>query len=250
MSLIILLLLVLLLSITYIIYLETYGQIDEKFNLKLNQTESYLSIGSERITKGQLLWEATYKKPLIKVMDQLRKAYINCSGNISCINPKKLIEDTDPEYRDRIDVLFINSSGIVEYTTEKNPVDLDFSKWGEFYTKITDIRMNDTFVLDRAAVRGFNVNNSWRIMGYQSSPDHKYLIQVVYRIYDDYEKERSDLSLNYLVAKIKRENPGIIDLKIIGSTGVVMDDSGKRPFQFDNETLEYATKVFHTKNDQ
>lgn len=50
-----------LISVTGYYYIETSKQIDERFRQNLIQTELGLKSASDRITKGQMLWEATYK---------------------------------------------------------------------------------------------------------------------------------------------------------------------------------------------
>ncbi|MCA1916373.1 hypothetical protein [Methanospirillum hungatei] len=174
-----------LISVTGYYYIETSKQIDERFRQDLNQTELGLKSASDRITKGQMLWEATYKKPLVTVTNLVLEEYERSNRTPFEMNFDDIITRIDPAYQDRIDIMLINTSGVAEYSTNKKELYLDFSKWGPFYKTITDMRMNDTFRLDRA-VRGFDSDNPWRIFGYQPTSDHQYLIQTTYRIYDDY----------------------------------------------------------------
>jgi uncharacterized membrane protein YidH (DUF202 family) len=59
MALFIIIILISLISITAIYYSETSKQIDDRFYKDLNQTEFFLKGASDRITKGQMLWEST-----------------------------------------------------------------------------------------------------------------------------------------------------------------------------------------------
>jgi len=245
MSLLIILLLILIISISALLYNESRNQIDENFSMTINQTESYLTIGSQRITKGEMLWESTYEKPLTTVMEEVLKAYSKTSNNLSLLDSDVIFEKIDPEYRDRIDILFINASGMVESSTDLASKDMDFSQWGPFYTKITNMRLNNKFVLDRA-VRGFNTSQPVRIFGYQPTSDHKYLVEVIYKIYEDYGARRSDLSLNNLVKEIKQDNPDLLSLELIGSTGAIMSTSEISPLPEDNETRSIAKNVYKT----
>ncbi|HPY60026.1 MAG TPA: hypothetical protein PLG55_04775, partial [Methanospirillum sp.] len=152
----ILIILISLLSITGFFYNETSRQIDERFWQDINQTELLLKGASDRITKGQMLWEATYKKPLMTVMNLVLDEYERAGRNPSKMDLPGIINRVDPDYRDRIDFILINKSGVAEYATDKNDLNLDFSLWGPFYQTITEMRMDDAFRLDRA-VRGFDV---------------------------------------------------------------------------------------------
>jgi hypothetical protein len=107
------------------------------------------------------------------------------------------------------------------------------------------MRMNDTFRLDRA-VRGFNSDNPWRIFGYQPTPDHQYLIQTTYRIYDDYTKERSELSLHALVTQVLNQHPWVLALDLIGSTGMITSRLDENPVQADPHDAEIAQEVYTT----
>ncbi len=232
-----------LISITGYYYNETSRQIDERFLKDINQTELVLKSASDRITKGQMLWEATYKGPLVAVTNLVLEEYERSGRDPSAMNLEGIINRTDPTYRDRIDIMLINSSGVAEYSTNKKDLYLDFSKWGPFYQTITEMRNNNTFRLDRA-VRGFDASNPWRIFGYQPTPDHKYLIETIYRIHDDYSKERSELSLNALVNQVREQNPHVLALDLIGSTGLIMNEMDEIPVPADPQDAEIAAELY------
>ena len=234
-----------LISVTGYYYVETSKQIDERFRQNLIQTELGLKSASDRITKGQMLWEATYKKPLLAVTNLVLKEYERSSRTPSEMNFDDIINRIDPAYKDRIDIMLINTSGVAEYSTNKKDLYLNFSKWGPFYQTITDMRMNDTFRLDRA-VRGFDSDNPWRIFGYQPTSDHQYLIQTTYRIYDDYTKERSELSLHALVTQVLNQHPWVLALDLIGSTGMITSRLDENPVQADPHDAEIAQEVYTT----
>lgn len=245
----IIIILISLLSITGIFYNETSRQIDERFFQELNQTELLLKGSSDRITKGQMLWEATYRKPLMVVTNQVLENYKQTSQSPSEMNLSEIINLVDPNYRDRIDFILINESGVAEYATNKNDLNLDFSQWGPFYQTITDMRMNDTFRLDRA-VRGFDVENPWRIFAYQPTPDHKFLVETTYKIYDDYSKERNVLSLYNLVTQVKEQNPRVLELDLIGSTGMITSNMDEIPVPANPEDTEIVMELYSIKGNR
>jgi PAS domain S-box-containing protein len=247
MFLIVVLLLIFIYSISTLIYFETKNQINKNFDLTLNQTESYLTIGSERITRGQMLWEATYEKPISLVMNDTLKEYSNVSGDLSQFNVNTILNGINPDYRNRIDILFINASGMVDYSTDPYSKGVNFSEWAPFYKKITDMRMNDSFVLDRA-VRGFNTDTPFRIFGYHPTPDHKYLVEIIYRIYDDYESQHKEHSINTLIEELKNKDSDLMSLDLIGSTGALMSTPDERPLPIDNGTRSIAEQVYLTEN--
>lgn len=243
MALLILIFLISLFSITIFYYLETQKQIEKKFFDDLNQTEFVLKSASDRITQGQMLWESTYKFPLVAVTNLVIEEYEAASLEPSQMDLTRIINRIDPAYRDRIDIMLINSSGVAEYSTDSNNLYLDFSTWGPFYQTITDMRMNNSFRLDRA-VRGFDPNNPWRIFGYQPTPDHRYLIEATYRIYDDYKEEREKLSLNALVNQITAQYPRIMALDLIGSTGMIISRVDEVPAPIDAEDYTICQEVY------
>ncbi len=243
MALFIIIILISLISITGYYYNETSRQIDDRFQQDLNQTELVLKSASDRITKGQMLWEATYEKPLVAVTQLVLEEYERSSRTPSEMNFEAIINRTDPAYRDRIDIMLINASGVAEYSTNKNDLNLDFSDWGPFYQTITDMRMNDSFRLDRA-VRGFDTDNPWRIFAYQPTPDHQYLIETTYRIYDDYSAERNELSYNTLVAEVLNQHPQVLALDLIGSTGMIISQLDEIPVPADSEDAQLAQEIY------
>lgn len=249
MSLLIILILIFLVSITLIFYLETDKQISEVLTDNLHRTEYFLISASDRITKGQMLWEATYKRPLLTVADAVNAKYIESGRDPSLMDLEAIINGTNQEYRDRIDILLINNTGVVEFSTKESDLYLDFKNWGTFYSTITDIRLNDTFVLDRAA-RGFDTNNPYRIFGYLPTDDNQYLIEIIYRIYEDFKTERSELSFNYLIEQAKEQDPNILELDLIGSTGMVMSGVSEVPHEADPVAKTIASDVYTSRETQ
>ena len=115
MALFIIIILISLISITGYYYNETSRQIDDRFQQDLNQTELVLKSASDRITKGQMLWEATYEKPLVAVTQLVLEEYERSSRTPSEMNFEAIINRTDPAYRDRIDIMLINASGVAKW---------------------------------------------------------------------------------------------------------------------------------------
>ena len=243
MALFIIIILISLISITAIYYSETSKQIDDRFYKDLNQTEFFLKGASDRITKGQMLWESTYNKPLRTVSDLVIKEYESHSRDPSQIDLHYIINQIDPDYRDRIDILIINSSGVVEYSSNLNDLYLDFRKWGSFNKTITDIRMNDSFRLDRV-VRGFDTNKPWRIFAYQPTPDHRFLVEIAYNIFNDYQTERNELSLNALVNQVMNQDSRVLELDLIGSTGMIMSEVDEIPIPAHPDVANISMELY------
>jgi len=243
MALFIIIILISLISITAIYYSETSKQIDDRFYKDLNQTEFFLKGASDRITKGQMLWESTYNKPLRTVSDLVIKEYESHSRDPSQIDLHYIINQTDPDYRNRIDILIINSSGVVEYSSNLNDLYLDFRKWVSFNKTITDIRMNDSFRLDRV-VRGFDTNKPWRIFAYQPTPDHRFLVEIAYNIFNDYQTERNELSLNALVNQVMNQDSRVLELDLIGSTGMIMSEVDEIPIPAHPDVANISMELY------
>ncbi len=242
----IIIILISLLSITGFFYNETSRQIDERFWQDINQTELLLKGSSDRITKGQMLWEATYKMPLMAVMNLVLEEYEQTGRNPSKMDIPGIIDRVNPDYRDRIDFILINKTGVAEYATDIDDLNLDFSLWGPFYQTITEMRMNDTFRLDRA-VRGFDVTTPWKIFAYQPTRDHKYLVETIFNISDDYSAEREELSLHFLVNQAMEQHPDILKLDLIGSTGMITSNMDKIPVPADPKDAEIAMELYAIK---
>ena len=180
------------------------------------------------------------------VMNLVLEEYEQTGRNPSKMDIPGIIDRVNPDYRDRIDFILINKTGVAEYATDIDDLNLDFSLWGPFYQTITEMRMNDTFRLDRA-VRGFDVTTPWKIFAYQPTRDHKYLVETIFNISDDYSAEREELSLHFLVNQAMEQHPDILKLDLIGSTGMITSNMDKIPVPADPKDAEIAMELYAIK---
>ncbi|HWQ65982.1 MAG TPA: PAS domain S-box protein [Methanospirillum sp.] len=233
--------------IVWYTYSVTSTQIQEAYTQQQNGSEEYLINAASLITSGEKLWESTYRDNVQDVMTLFLADYEKNNRDASQMNLSHIISQVNPKDRDRIDLMIINKSGIAEFTTSKSELYLDFSKWEPFYVKVEEMRKTEYFYFDRV-IKGFDPNQPQRTFGYQATPDHEYLFEVIYKVYEDNSQERSLLSNTEQASKIKSLNPSIKKVHIFGSTGgIIIGKSDYPGGVLDKKTKKIVDSIFKTQ---
>jgi signal transduction histidine kinase/HAMP domain-containing protein len=234
-------------GISYFSYIETSQNINNSYDREVQASENLFLKSSVYIHKGLKLWDSTYNDNLKRNIQTLIAAYTKSGSNPGQLNLSEIVAEFDPLYKDRIDVYFINSSGIIEYTTDETEYQLDFKIWPDFWNKIRRMMQSDDFFPDDI-VKGFLPGAPLRKFVYQSTPDHHYLAQIGLTVQNDSVKERRELSYSNLVSYVLSENPDLKTLHVISSMGNLI--IGKKDYpggRLDEETRKIVESVFSTR---
>ena len=233
-------------SISYVSYSETSKNIISSFNREEKASENLFLKSSIYIHKGMKLWDSTYDKILARDMNTVLLAYNRTGGHPELLNIPEIISLIDPLYRERINFYFINSSGVIEYTTDENEHLFDFSPWPEFIDEIKNMMMSDEFVPDEI-VNGFTPGSPLRKFVYQSTPDHRYLVEIGLQVQNDSVKERAQLSYGNLASYVLRENPKLTKLHLINFfRRIVIGNADYPGRKLDSESKKNVDSVFLT----
>jgi hypothetical protein len=119
-------------GISYFSYIETSQNINNSYDREVQASENLFLKSSVYIHKGLKLWDSTYNDNLKRNIQTLIAAYTKSGSNPGQLNLSEIVAEFDPLYKDRIDVYFINSSGIIEYTTDETEYQLDFKIWPDW----------------------------------------------------------------------------------------------------------------------
>ncbi|KAF5087750.1 Adaptive-response sensory-kinase SasA [anaerobic digester metagenome] len=115
-----------------------------------------------------------------------------------------------------MDVYVINESGVIEYTTYQPDMGLDFRHMPDFYDRITEIRLGDTFTADRIVAE--LASGRLRKYAYMPSPDHRYLFELGL-VCSSVETNRFDPKYLALKDDLVPLNPALKEIRIFDCYG-------------------------------
>ena len=233
-------------SITYVSLSETGNNLKSSFNREMNASEDLFSKSSIYIHRGLKLWDSSYNNLLKRDIRILLDEYEKSGRNPSLINLSQVREQIDPLYRDKIDLYLINSSGVIEYTTENDEYLLDFRKWPDFYARLIRILQGDEFVPDEI-VKGFQPGMPLRKFVYQPTSDHRYIAQISYDVQNESIYERAALSYGDLVSYVLNQTPELKDLHVISSMHTLV--IGKKAYnggKLDSVSNNITSQIFES----
>ncbi|UUX91443.1 sensor histidine kinase [Methanoplanus endosymbiosus] len=128
------------------------------------------------VNTGLNTYENAYDRELLESFSLFSEAYENSGGDPSAIDLNVLRDNIRLSNFGTLELYIINESGVVEYSTYKPDIGLDFSRYPEFFEKIDTIRKGDVFVGDRAT-GGWSGDVNLKKYAYLPTYDHKYLLE-------------------------------------------------------------------------
>ncbi|HWQ67930.1 MAG TPA: hypothetical protein VN372_13815, partial [Methanospirillum sp.] len=230
-------------------YTDTKNNIEKTWQYNILSSEQWMSDSLILMGDGLRLFELTYDDDLKEAFTPFFDAYNKSDGDPLSINLAGIRSSLYPAVRDKIDFYIIDPEGIVINSTYQKDIGMNFQSYNdkdpELFSKLTAIRLGDSFESDRA-VLGFNHNKTIRKFLYAPSPDHQYLLELSYSI-DKYVKERADFSYLNIVESVDKTNPEI--------KRVTLYDRGLRPIhknttflpEYSIQNYEDLQKVVKTK---
>lgn len=191
----------------------------------IRQAEASIVNSVTLIDAGRKEYEATYYPTMFASLTSVISAYTEHDGNPEEIDLTSLISQSGLD----ADINFINSSGIIEYSTRPESVGLDFSRvYPYYYAYLEKIRQIDGFFPDRAVAEYF----SGGVMEFADMPtgDHRYVVELILRD-QGLSELRKNLSYEKGMRSIVATHPVIKEIhlytsdrrEVIGNTSYPID---------------------------
>lgn len=214
------LLLISVLSITTLWYIDTKNQIESRYLLQKNHTEQTLHQSVIWIDSGIRLYEYSFEPGLKSAMNQYLDVYNTSKGEIDAINLVSLKNQFNQTYGGIWDLYIINSDGMIEKTTYKPDIYLNFSHYKSFFKTLSSIRENGDYVVDRT-VKGFVKGSPNRKFVYQGTPDKKYILEIS-RNFEDFIPPETKSSYEELLKTIPELNPDVVAVELYNVQGEIV----------------------------
>lgn len=234
-------------SIVLIILIVTAVVINVNYQSSRQQLENTMLVQQERsedgliqsmllVDQGLLLFDQSLDYKLRGPMDTFLSAYLESEGD-----PGQLkLEELKGSFGEGYELYIINESGVVEYTTYAPDHLLDFSRYPQFYARLTKIREGNVFVSDRI-VKDFSTG-MFRKFVYHPTPDHRYILEIGY-MDAEIQEMRSALRFTESAEKIIAMNPYLTSLRIFNFKG---DEVGNSSYVPEEQRSEIIGTVLET----
>ncbi len=233
-----------LITLVIVWYSGSLATLDEEFKNRQNLTDQILKQSVIWIDRGISLYELQYIPSLEEAMDIYHTAYENSEGDISAIDLSALKEQVDAQLEGDYDFYLVHAQGKVINSTFVEDIGLDFKMWPKFYSVVSGIRENGTFVPDRM-VRGYAKNAPYRKFAYMGTSDGKYLLEIS-RTFDRLLPYASGASYKELINNLPGLNQDIRSIELYNSRYELVSKypSLETTEQPNAETLSKIIKTF------
>ena len=138
--------------------------------------------------------------------------------NRSGMDPEKMdLTGIQQEMGNNIDLYIINESGVIQFSTYKPEIGLDFRNVPYFFDYLNRIRLSEGFFPDRVVRE--TATGKWRKFAYMPTPDHRYILELGLTG-EELTKERGSLQYQDIINRIASHNPYIERIRIFNSKGL------------------------------
>jgi len=202
-----------------------------------NQTESAIVLAVNLVNAGLKLFDKTLDHEMEEAFIPVLAEYERAGRD-----PEEMDLDRVRErLGDGMDVYIINESGVIEYTSYPPDLGLDFRQIPDFYDRVTEIRLGDSFAADRA-VYGI-ASGELRKYAYMPSPDHRYLFELGLAG-SEFQEYRTALKYREAVRNLVDKNPDVVEIRIFDSLGEMIVGEAHPD---DDRRLEMVSRAYREK---
>lgn len=214
-------------AINYTIMAQSYQ--DNERTLR-NMTEAYIVSSFERIDTGLKMYDNTFNDQMREKSGLVIQAYNQSGGDPSSIDLASLSRETG------MSIYFINSSGVIEYSSVSRDVGLDFSIiYPDFYHYLQEIWFSPGFYPDRVVTEW--VEGDLTKFAYMPTPDHRYVVELGLAS-PKFSSDRRGLKYGDVRREAEAFNPYIEEMRIWQKQKRVVGNGSYQPSRDQSETLD------------
>ena len=199
-------------GITAIDYINEQATFEKNSGILQAQTEDDLIEALNLVDSGFKLYDNSLNRQMKENFVVFLEEY-----NRSGMDPEKMdLEKVREQLGSNIDLYIINESGVIQYTTYKPELGLDFSTVPYFFDYLTRIRQSEGFFPDRVVRE--TATGKLRKFAYMPTPDHRYVLELGLTG-EELIKEHSSLQYKDVINRIASHNPYLQQVRIFNTKG-------------------------------
>ncbi len=218
-------------------YLNAKHDLESAYNQLREQTELNISAAVRLADAGHKVLARALGEKIRDGFEIFVDAY-----QMANREPAKLVlEDLKRQMGGKMDLYVINSDNVVEYTTYKKDLGLDFKQWPDYVKLFNHIRQKGTFY-NGGSLATEARTGTIRKFAYMPTPDGKYLLELGIQS-DDFKDLMGDLDIAKITDRLKRINPSLSRVRIFNRLGNYSLDSDP----IDSKTATIIQEVANTQ---
>ncbi len=181
---------------------------EEQSALMRNETEGNIITSVQSIDEGLKLFDNTLNRRMEEAFVIFNAAYVDSGGDPSRMDLQALKQELGGD----MELYIINDSGVVEYSTYKPDLGLDFkTAIPYFYDYLMEIRQSHGFYPDRVVQE--RATGNLMKFAYLPTLDHRYILELGLSA-DAFSADRSSLRYTDMIEAVRERSPFIRDIRI------------------------------------
>ncbi|WOF17177.1 PAS domain S-box protein [Methanoplanus sp. FWC-SCC4] len=200
-----------------------------------NELTSKISDDIGIINKGLEIYDTSLNNRLERCFIPFLEEYEK-SGR----DPAKMdLESVKSATGEDVTLYIINSSYVIEESTNPTSIGLDFKKFAAYYIDYLEkIRFSNDFFAERALTE--IETGMVKKFGYLGTPDNRYILEI--SLFDEeFDKLRKELKYSDHIERVTEKNPYVTDIKIYNS---IFHEVGNKNFKADSRFEAFLSSIF------
>jgi PAS domain S-box-containing protein len=224
-------------GITAIDFINEQATFERNSGLLQVQTEENLVEALQLVDEGFKLYDNTLNRQMKENFNVFLEEY-----NRSGMDPEKMdLTGIQQVMGNNIDLYIINESGVIQFSTYKPEIGLDFRTLPYFFDYLNRVRLSEGFFPDRVVRE--TATGKLRKFAYMPTPDHRYILELGLTG-EELTKERGSLQYKDIINRIASHNPYLQNVRIFNTKGNFIGNTENFP---DPERDKIISKVTREK---
>ena len=208
----ILLILGVIITLTVMDYQNEQRTFERNLEVVQTQTEEDIAGALKLVDESYKVYDNTMNKQLKEDFVVFLEEY-NKSGRDPALMD---LESLKSRMGENIDLYIINDTGVIEYTTYRPELGLDFKSVPYFYDYLNQIRVSEGYFPDRVVRE--TATRKLRKFAYMPTPDHRYILELGLTG-EPMITEHGSIEYEDVLQKIGSHNPYLQEIQVFNSKG-------------------------------
>lgn len=211
-------------------YLQASGDALRQYDALCRYTEENGVESVRLVDRGLEIVDGRLNPSMEAGLREFARAYVAAGGDPAAVDLGALGDEIGPYLPGDPDLYVIDAGGVIRYGTVPEVTGLDFSRYPDFFARLSEIREGDAFVADRVVrsvenLSDASVSGRLRKFAYLPSPDHRYVLELGIQS-PDFADVRSRFSFEDTARTLIAHNPDLAVVRVVDIYGNIVAGNG------------------------
>ncbi|HWQ67264.1 MAG TPA: sensor histidine kinase [Methanospirillum sp.] len=204
-----------------VLYLNDTKSFEEQYILGQKFNDQSLNSSVQIVQQTLFAYDGVFDHQISVLMKRFLNGYNQTSGRVDLLDLDLIKKQYEESTGATIQLSLIDPSGIIRYSTIPTEIGYNYSNNSAVFQRLTTIRLNGSY-LSEGVIRSADARELIKAR-YQATPDHQFIIRIVYSVRDS-EELRQSSSYASIANNYAATVPGVISIFVFNKKSVLSPD--------------------------